>query len=120
MNTSFSTVKLIRYAVAYVFITSGLMKFFSAELAHHFLSIGLPYSHTMLNVVILIEIGCGLLILCNKGVKTAVIPLMAIMIAALLLTKLPYLNNGLLSFAFYSKLDIVMLVLLVVLYKNYH
>ncbi|NRD78189.1 DoxX family protein [Bacillus sp. BRMEA1] len=120
MNTSFSVMRLIRFAVAFVFISSGLMKFFNAELAGQFLSLGLPYPDTMLNLVIFLEIGCGTLILFNKCVKTAVIPLIAIMVGALFLTKFPYLNDGLLAFAFYSKLDVVMLTLLVVLYRSYH
>ncbi|WP_354669996.1 DoxX family protein [Paenibacillus sp. BSR1-1] len=117
--TSFSTSNLIRFAVAYVFITSGLMKLMSAELASSFLRLGLPYPYIVLKVVILLEIICGLLILVNKAVKNAVIPLIGIMIAALILTKLPTLNTGLLQFAFNARLDIVMIVLLFYLYKRY-
>ncbi|MEH7331573.1 DoxX family protein [Neobacillus drentensis] len=117
--TSFSTSHLIRFAVAYVFITSGLMKLMSAELASSFLRLGLPYPHIVLKVVILLEIVCGLLVLVNKAVKIAVIPLIGIMIAALFLTKLPTLNTGLLQFAFNARLDIVMIVLLFYLYKRY-
>jgi putative oxidoreductase len=119
VNTSFSTMNLIRYAVAFVFIVSGLMKLLNADSANHFMNIGLPYSGLMLKVVILLEIGCGALVLANKYVKHAVIPLIAIMIAAILLTKLPLLNSGFLQFAFNARLDLVMLVLLVVLYKRY-
>jgi len=119
MNTSFSTINLLRYAVAYVFITSGFMKLISTELANAFLNIGLPYPHIMLYMVVLLEIVCGILILLNRAVKNAVIPLIAIMIAALLLTKLPSLNTGFIQFAFNARLDIVVLVLLVILYNRY-
>ena len=119
MYSSLSTIKFIRYAVAYVFITSGLMKLISTELANGFLNLGLPYPHMMLYLVVFLEIVCGLLILGNKAVKNAVIPLIAIMIVALLLTKLPSIHTGFLQFAFNARLDIVMLVLLVILYNRY-
>ena len=115
---SFSTMGLIRYAVAYVFIVSGLMKLLNAETANHFLGLGLPYPDRMLQLVIILEIGCGIFILLNRSVKTAAIPLIAIMIAAILITKLPSLNTGFLQFAFNAKLDIVMLVLLIILYMR--
>ncbi|WP_251551981.1 DoxX family protein [Neobacillus muris] len=119
MHTSFTAFKLIRYAVAYVFIISGLMKFLNADIAGHFLHLGLPYPHIMLNVIIILEIGCGLLILLNKSVKNAAIPLMAIMAGALLLTKLPNLEAGFLPFAFQARLDIVTFILLIILYRLY-
>jgi putative oxidoreductase len=113
------TNKLIRIVVAYVFITSALMKFMGTEVAVHFLGLGLPYPHMMLKLVILLEMVCGILLLVNKAVKQAVIPLMGIIIAALLLTKVPLLHTGLLPFAYGARLDIVLLVLLVYLYKQY-
>jgi putative oxidoreductase len=94
------------------------MKIFSNQLANSFLGLGLPYPHLILNVVILLEILCGILILVNKSVKNAVIPLIGIMIAAILLTKVPMMQTDLLQFAFNARLDIVMLILLIILYKN--
>nr|WP_084375074.1 DoxX family protein [Neobacillus soli] len=114
-----STIKLLRYIVAYVFITSGLMKLISAELAAGFINLGLPYPHKMLKIVVLLEIICGILILANKAVKKAAIPLIAIMIAALLLTKVPSLHAGILQFAFNARLDIVMLVILIIIYNRH-
>lgn len=115
MATSY---KLIRYLVAYVFIVSGFMKLVSSELAQSFFRLGLPYPQILLNVVILLEIICGVFILVNKAVKNAVIPLIGIMIGALLLTKTPVLGTGnLLHFLFTARLDIVMLVLLIILYR---
>lgn len=110
---------LIRYAVAYVFITSSLMKLMSPDAANHFLGLGLPYPHLMLKLVIFLELGCGILLLVNKSVKNAVVPLIGIMIVALLVTKVPLLHTGFLPFAFQARLDIVMLLLLVYLYKQY-
>ncbi|WP_419392841.1 hypothetical protein [Cytobacillus praedii] len=43
MNTALSTIHLIRYSIAYVFITSGVMKLVSDELGSYFISLGLPF-----------------------------------------------------------------------------
>ena len=118
MNQSLSTVSLIRYAVAFVFITSGVMKLFSTELAEVFIHLGLPFPDIMLYVTAFLEIICGILILLNRSVKNAVILLIGIMIAAIILTKFPLLNSGILPFAFKARLDIVMLLLLYILYKK--
>ncbi len=118
MNYSLTTLRFIRYAVAYVFITSGVMKLFSVELAEVFIGLGLPFPDLLLHVTAFLEMICGILILLNRSVKHAVIPLIGIMIAAIFLTKLPLLNGGLLPFAFKARLDIVMLVLLFTLYTK--
>ncbi|OIK10439.1 hypothetical protein BIV60_20970 [Bacillus sp. MUM 116] len=118
MFRSFTTFKLIRYAVAYVFITSGFMKLLNTALANHFIALELPYPHVLLNTIILLEIVCGILILLNKSVRNAVIPLIAIMIAAIILTKVPTVHTSILQFAFDARLDIVMLILLIVLYNR--
>ena len=111
-----SVMNLIRYIVAYVFITSGFMKFWSEELAKSFIGLGLPSPIYFMYVVALLELFCGGFILMNKQVKTAVIPLIAIMIGAILLTKVPILHSGFAQFAFQARLDIVMLVLLLILF----
>jgi putative oxidoreductase len=118
MNHSLTTASLIRYAVAFVFITSGVMKLFSTELAEVFIGLGLPFPDVLLYITAFLEILCGVLILLNRSVKNAVIPLIGIMIAAILLTKLPLINSGILQFAFKARLDIVMLVLLYILYSK--
>ncbi|WP_102273156.1 DoxX family protein [Cytobacillus massiliigabonensis] len=118
MTTAFSAIHLIRYLVAYVFITSGVMKLVSDELGSYFISLGLPFPLYLMYAVSLIEIICGILILANKQVKNAAIPLISIMIAALLLTKIPILHTGFIPFAFNARLDIIMLVLLFILYKR--
>ncbi|WP_233713704.1 DoxX family protein [Lederbergia citri] len=109
--------KLIRYVIAYVFIISGLMKLVNEDLGNVFINLGLPFPLFLMYAVAFIEIVCGILILANKMVHQAVIPLIGIMIAAILLTKVPSLNTGFMQFAFNARLDIVMLVLLWVLYK---
>ncbi|WHZ04242.1 DoxX family protein [Neobacillus sp. YX16] len=118
MNHSLTTVSFIRYAVAFVFITSGMMKLFSTELLEVFIGLGLPFPDILLYVTAFLEIICGILILLNRSVKNAVIPLIGIMIAAILLTKLPLITGGILPFAFKARLDIVMLILLYILYSK--
>lgn len=115
-----NAVNLIRYSVAYVFITSGLMKLLSEELANIFIGLGLPFPIYFMYLVALTEIICGGLILANKYVKKASMPLILIMIAAIILTKIPVLHAGLIEFAFNARLDIVMLTLLLILYKGSH
>ncbi|MED3648959.1 DoxX family protein [Heyndrickxia sporothermodurans] len=110
--------KIIRYLVGYVFITSGVMKIVSEDLGNYFTSLGLPYPILLMNAVAIIELICGILILANKWVKQAAIPLMAIMIAAILLTKVPILRTGLIAFMFNARLDIIMIGLLAILYKQ--
>ncbi|WP_251028564.1 DoxX family membrane protein [Bacillus sp. ISL-18] len=57
MKMYLSANNLIRYAVAYVFITSSLMKLMSTDVANHFLGLGLPYPHLMLKLTIFLEMG---------------------------------------------------------------
>ncbi|MBP2242681.1 putative membrane protein YphA (DoxX/SURF4 family) [Cytobacillus eiseniae] len=116
--STMSSVHYIRYAVAYVFIISGLMKFINEELSHSFISLGLPYPLTLMYIVALLEIICGMAILMNKYIKHATIPLIIIMIGAVLLTKIPILHTGFMAFAFQARLDIIMLVLLTILYSQ--
>ena len=118
MKTSLSFMSPIRYTIAYVFITSGLMKFMSEELANHFIRLGLPSPVYFMYVVAILEVVCGVLLLINKKVKLASIPLIAIMIGAILLTKVPVLHTGFEQFAFQARLDIVMLVLLCILFNG--
>ncbi|MHC0038366.1 DoxX family protein [Pseudoneobacillus sp. C159] len=116
--SSFSIMKLLRYVVAYVYITSGLMKLISVDLQNYFMSLGLPSSLHLMYIVAIIEIVCGGLLISNKWIRQATIPLIVIMIAAILLTKVPLLHTGFMHFAFNARLDIVMLVLLVILFTN--
>ncbi|MCH1624098.1 DoxX family protein [Ferdinandcohnia quinoae] len=121
MNTKLSTYKLIRYVVAYVFIISGMMIVLSPELGNFFISLEiLPYPQYMMYLVAILEVLCGALIMVNKEVKNATIPLIIIMIGALLFAKIPMLHSGFFEFAFAARIDIVMLALLIILYRNPH
>ena len=101
------------YIVGYVFVTSGIMKLVIPEFRGIFADLGLPFPELALYVVAVFEIACGMLIAARMYTRYAAVPLLVIMIAAILLTKVPILTeNGVLSFAFEARLDIVMLVLL--------
>lgn len=107
---------IVRYLVGYVFITSGIMKFINPELAETFIGLNLPFPVQFMTAVAVIEIICGLLIILKKWVQKAAFPLIGIMIGAIILTKLPVLDDSFMQFAFNARLDIVMLVLLTYLY----
>lgn len=107
---------LIHYAIGYVFIISGMMKWMSPELQHSFLNLGLPFSQFTLFSIAIIEIACGLFILLRLYVKQACIPLIIIMIGAIMLTKLPLISQSIFTFAFEARLDLVMLMLLIVIW----
>ncbi|RCW76982.1 DoxX family protein [Saliterribacillus persicus] len=118
MNRNVSTFTLIRYAVGYVFIASAIMKLIVSDFTHVFAGLGLPYPQMIVLIVGITELACGILIVLNHYVRKATIPLLVIMIAALLLTKLPIIQTGFFQFAFEARLDIVMIILLYILWKK--
>ncbi|WP_260631089.1 DoxX family protein [Bacillus sp. S/N-304-OC-R1] len=118
IKTSLSADQLIRYAVSYVFIIAGIIKFINPEMGTYFVNLGLPYPITVMYIVALVELVCGILILLNRSVSNASLPLIGIMIVAIILTKIPTLHTGFFQFAANARLDIVMLVLLFIIYKQ--
>ncbi|MGP4039137.1 DoxX family protein [Gracilibacillus sp. D59] len=118
MPRNISSDQLIRYVVGYVFIASALMKLVVADFTVAFSNFGIPYPEIAVLIVGVTELICGVLIIFNYYVKKAAIPLLVIIVAAILFTKLPVLQTGLLEFAFEARLDFVMLVLLFILWKK--
>lgn len=114
-----STLSIIRYLVGFVFIVSGLMKLTNDGIAAYFMSLSLPSPVTLMYLVAIIEIVCGLLIIFNKYVGQAIIPLIGIIIVAILITKVPVLHSGFIRTLFEARLDIIMLILLLILYSQY-
>ncbi|MDC3418484.1 DoxX family protein [Aquibacillus salsiterrae] len=114
-----SSMSLIRYAVAYVFLASAILKLMVPNFAITFANYGLPYPSVTVLLVAILEIVCAVLLLLNYYVKKATIPLLVIMIMALLVTKVPSLHVGFFQFAFEARLDILMIVLLYVLWKEH-
>ncbi|WP_053219903.1 DoxX family protein [Virgibacillus senegalensis] len=119
MRLSISSLQLIRYGVAYVFIVSGILKLLEPSFQKVFANTGLPAPGTFVLLVALTEVIAGGFILFQLYVKRAVIPLLIIMIGALLLTKIPVLHTGFFPFLFEARLDIVMILMLAVLWQNY-
>ncbi|MBS4192465.1 DoxX family protein [Bacillus sp. FJAT-49705] len=118
IKTSIISINLLRYAVAYVFIVSSMLKFFNPEMGAYFVNLGLPYPIIVMYIVAITEFICGAFILMNRSVSNATIPLIGILITAILLTKTPMISSGFIQFAANARLDIVMLILLFILYRQ--
>lgn len=84
---------LIRVMVGLVFLTEGVLKFLRpGELgAGRFAAIGLPYPHVLAPLVGGIEIAAGSAVLLNLYAGDAAILLLAVIVTALVTTKLPIL-----------------------------
>ncbi|WP_138419114.1 DoxX family protein [Aquibacillus sediminis] len=110
---------IIHYLIAYVFLAAGILKWVSPNFVTIFANLGLPFPQVTVLIVATVEIIAASLILFNLYVKQAAISLVIIMIVAILLSKMPILfNQGILTFAFEARLDIVMLTLLLVTLKQ--
>ncbi|MFZ4453175.1 DoxX family membrane protein [Salibacterium aidingense] len=116
MAGALSALRIIRCLTAFVFIVSGLMKIIHPEILN---GVDLPFSLNIMMAAALVEIFCGVLLAINQQVKNAVIPLIIIILGAILLTKIPLLDNGILTFLFEARLDIVILGLLALLYYKH-
>lgn len=84
---------LIRLMVGGVFLAEGLQKFlYPAEVgAGRFERIGIPSPEVLGPLVGVVEGVCGLLVLLGLFTRVAVVPLLGIMAAAFVTTKLPIL-----------------------------
>ncbi|GAE93913.1 hypothetical protein JCM21714_3032 [Gracilibacillus boraciitolerans JCM 21714] len=77
-----------------------------------------PYPEMAVLLVGLTELIGGICIICNYYVKKAAIPLLVIIIAAIILAKVPILSSGIFQFAFEVRLEILMVLLLYILWKH--
>ncbi|WP_236686960.1 DoxX family protein [Ornithinibacillus contaminans] len=120
MKLSMNLGNWLCYVVGYVFITSAIMKLLvSSNFVATFYNLGVPFPATTVFLVAITEFICGVLIVGGMYVKKATIPLLVIMVVAIYLTKLPVLfDEGLLAFAFQSRLDFVILILLLLLNQH--
>lgn len=110
----------VRFAIGYVFITSGIVKLLVPSFQEVFANLGIPYANISLFLLAMIEIICGTLIIVNMYVKYVTVTLMIIMVGAIIIAKLPVLlQEGILSFLFESRLDVTMLILLVILWRKH-
>lgn len=104
---------LIRVLVGWVFVSEGIQKFvFPAQLGTgRFQQIGIPQAHFMAPLVGAIEIACGILLLIGLFTRIAVIPLLAVILTAIVTTKLPMLmKNGVWSMLHEARTDFSMLL----------
>jgi putative oxidoreductase len=117
---------LIRVLVAVVFISEGVLKFvYPGELgAGRFARIGLVWPHLLGPFVAIVEIVAGLGVLANFYAGDAALLLLAVIITAIVTTKIPILigrslgpfavpknvnHNGLLGFLHEARADLAML-----------
>jgi putative oxidoreductase len=84
---------LIRLMVGGVFLSEGVQKFVypATRGAGRFAKIGLPSAELLGPLVGTVEIVCGALVLVGLFTRLAVLPLLAIMVAAIVTTKIPIL-----------------------------
>ncbi|MFC3041075.1 DoxX family protein [Virgibacillus xinjiangensis] len=119
MHKSLNRMDWTRMVVGYVFIASAVPKLVVHDFKGIFLSLGLPFPETILYLVAITELICGMLLIGGMYIKQAIAPLILIMLGALYLTKIPlFLNQGFVAFIFESRLDIFLLVLLLLLWQQ--
>lgn len=87
---------LIRLAVGATFLSEGIQKFlFPDELgAGRFAQAGIPFPELLGPLDGVAEIVCGLLILLGLFIRPATLPMIANMVGALTITKIPVLWGG--------------------------
>jgi putative oxidoreductase len=108
-----SAVLLIRVMVGLVFVSEGIQKFlFPADVgAGRFERIGIPSPETMAPLVACFEIACGTLITLGLTTRLAAVPLIAIMLTAIVTTKIPILmDQGFWKMAHEARTDWSMLL----------
>ncbi len=114
---------LVRLAVGWVFVCSGLLKFlFENQGPARFAKIGLPEPTQLSYFVGTVEIVCGASLMVGLFVRLAAVPLVIDILVAIATTKLPLLvgpgpepvsalpKTGFWAFAYQSRLDVTMLM----------
>jgi uncharacterized membrane protein YphA (DoxX/SURF4 family) len=121
LNTRASgAILLIRLYVGAIFVLEGVLKFVRPDTLGpgRFAKIGLPASDLLANFDGVLEIGCGLLILAGLFTRLATLPMIADMLGAILLTKVPLLwgnaalypkEGGIWDFLHEARLEFAML-----------
>lgn len=115
-----AAIVMIRLYVGLIFAGEGLLKFLRPEAlgTGRFTKVGIPDAAWFAYFDGVLEIVCGALILVGLSTRLAVIPMIADMVGALVLTKVPLLwgaaalypgERGLLDFFHEGRLEIAML-----------
>lgn len=114
-----STPTLIpRLVVGLIFLSEGAQKFITPEAtgSGRFARIGFEQAAFWASITGVFEISCGLLILIGLITRLASIPLLVIMVAAFITTKVPILiDKGFLAMAHEYRTDFAMTLLLLFL-----
>lgn len=120
MSLPLKPTDVIRYITGYVFLLEGTLKWMNTDASILFFKdLGIPNPTMMVLVVGTIEVVCGSLLLFNLYIRRAVTPLLFVMIVAISLTKIPiFLDEGFFSFAHESRLDMLMIILLFILWRE--
>lgn len=83
---------VVRLAVGLIFLTQGILKFTDPAMGVvRFTRIGFPWPGFTAHFVGTFEIGCGLLIVLGLLTRLAAVPLLAVILTAIVTTKLPEL-----------------------------
>lgn len=114
---------LVRLAVGWVFVSSGLLKFlYENQGPGRFAKIGFAAPAGLAHFVGATEIVCGSMLIAGMFVRLAALPLVIDMAVAIITTKIPLLvgagpepvaaapKTGFWAFAYQSRLDLTMLV----------
>jgi uncharacterized membrane protein YphA (DoxX/SURF4 family) len=117
---------LVRVMVGLIFLTEGILKFVHPQElgAGRFATIGLPFPQVLAPVVAALEIAGGLAVMLNFFAGDAALVLLAVILGALVTTKLPILlgrplgpfvpaklaHYGLASFLHEARVDLCMLL----------
>jgi uncharacterized membrane protein YphA (DoxX/SURF4 family) len=121
---------LIRFVVGLVFVTEGILKYVRPEElgAGRFAQIGFPFSHLLAPFVGGVEIAAGVAVLLGVLAGEGALLLLAVMVTALISTKIPILtgqplwifhvprnvaHTGVLGFMHEARLDVAMLFSLI-------
>ncbi len=101
-NRASGAILLIRLYVGAIFVLEGVLKFVRPDALGpgRFAKIGIPAADLLANFDGVLEIVCGLLLLAGLFTRLATLPMIADMLGAILLTKVPLLWS---SAALYPK-----------------
>jgi len=104
---------LIRLMVGTVFLSEGIQKFIFPDAlgVGRFIRIGIPFSQVMAPFVGIVEITAGFLLIVGIFARLAAIPLLAVIIVAIVTTKIPMLTHeGFWKMAHEGRADFCMLL----------
>ncbi len=117
------SILFVRLAVGLIFLTQGILKYTDPNMGvNRFTKIGLPHPYFTAHFVGTFEIICGFLVLIGMVTRFAAIPLLIVICAAIVTTKIPELgrpNQGFWFMVSDARADFAMLMsLLFLLYAG--